>query len=489
MGDFGGIRATRDYDPSRDPKILRYEKFQQALLSFSQLISSESRAKQSREDRIHSLDIQSARDININVDAEEFLNNEDYRTTVKNKVRSKNLIMQKAKAWDPGVGQTVIGEVLSTFTSVLGDPSQGMIDFSDLEVVRRVLLEGRPQLNEIAIKDLTEEEIAGIPGLAAELSELGLWGEDAEGNDEEWDVVRKNLSDRLDWLVEGFQTQNKHYIGSELEAMQYHKERMLTEKSRKEYAESFEVVKEMRNADNAWTTKKVRLFPQDEEQEFIVDDTAYSWSEFQEDFRWSAATYQSDITELYDLKIDNPTRYQELIAGLSEENPAAAGTLSNILASYAEGQRIVKSMETQDSFNQIEFQKAARLRLESMEEAQLVIIPLAQEYAYLKLASQGLADAEGMSPAVIAKRMKDIEIGVAEYKNIQHNRFMNKEFHLRPDMIDDIWDKTAKKNFDLLLKDDGEETGYTEERREYEETVKDLDYNNIFKSLDLLGNY
>ena len=91
---------------------------------------------------------------------------------------------------------------------------------------------------------------------------------------------------------------------------------------------------------------------------------------------------------------------------------------------------------------------------------------------------------EGFNPQVVSNRLKGISELFTRYEAYRAEQYQAGQFSLRPDEIDDIYNKAIGRHAQILA---GGATDFpSDDRKDYIETLEDLDYSNVLDSLNKL---
>ena len=192
------------------------------------------------------------------------------------------------------------------------------------------------------------------------------------------------------------------------------------------------------------------------------------------------------ISELYNLQKEDPTAYQSMMGGLSKERMDVWTHVVGLVDTYKKGSELVQKVEEDIDFEySMDVQTAAKLKLEDMEEVQVVLNPLAQRASYITAMLAGEIEIPGTTTkAALEKELINLKSNFVAYQANKAGEYQEGTFSLRADELDEIWSRSIERNLNYIITEPDEVV--PEEREEYMEGVKDLDYDNIIQALDLI---
>ena len=91
---------------------------------------------------------------------------------------------------------------------------------------------------------------------------------------------------------------------------------------------------------------------------------------------------------------------------------------------------------------------------------------------------------EGFNEQIVSNRIKGIGELFTRYEAYRIEQYESGQFSLRPDEIDDIFNKAIERHAQILA--GGEFDDPSEDRKDYINTLEDLNYTNILDSLNKL---
>lgn len=496
---YGGMQPTFRYDPQQDPKIVQREQLRNIIAEFAKWAVAEK--SEERRVNVAAMQTDAIRQTKkgLTIDTQLFLTDNEYRESMLRKEKDFDRIVETASAFSPAAGQGFLAEKLQGIINVFPDvASPEYITSTDINELFRVLITGDEDLNEPALIDLSAEEIAGIDGVKSELEDLGIWGEN-----EDWEDVRPVAKERLTWFANAFKgaygTKNQHYVASESDVQTLINKRLLNAGAAIDLVRSHKVVKDAENADDNWIRAQARLFPtqkgsdyegkiQDLDGEWI--DTEDYWGKYEVTSLFATR----DIADLYNDMVQGKLKEREggvdtfarMMKALAVERPDVWSRMSSLIDVYGRGSAMLAKVEGDaDAFQYIDLQVAAANNLRDMESAQEDLIPLAQEYVNLDLQLKGVIPmTEGFNEQIVSNRIKGIGELFTRYEAYRIEQYESGQFSLRPDEIDDIFNKAIERHAQILA--GGEFDDPSEDRKDYINTLEDLNYTNILDSLNKL---
>ena len=341
-------------------------------------------------------------------------------------------------------------------------------------------------MNEPAITNLSSMEIEGIDGLEHELVNLGLW---ADG--EEWDDVKGKLRERFDWFNLAFKEGNKQFVATQTEADAILAQRLQTTTGKLALVQNHMAVQNMENVDDKWINAQARLIITDQKEHpgEIWDDDSADWID-SEDYWAKYPTLNMlknySISELYNLQKEDPAAYQAMMGGLSKERMDVWTHVVGLVDTYKKGSELVQKVEEDIDFEySMDVQTAAKLKLEDMEVVQVVLNPLSHRASYITAMLGGEIEIPGTTTkAALERELINLKSNFVAYQANKAGEYQEGTFSLRADELDEIWSRSVTRNLDYIITEPGEVV--PDEREEYMEGVKDLDYDNIIQALDLI---
>ena len=196
--------------------------------------------------------------------------------------------------------------------------------------------------------------------------------------------------------------------------------------------------------------------------------------------------YAATIPELHDMRIKDPDYYNDMMMKFQQERPDVFSGVSSLIYTYDKGKKMVSAVEKNiDPTAYIDLQKASAIKLEDLETAQGDLAPIAQEAAYLKALSAGAIEPpSGYTMTGIDSRIAELEDAYAQYIQFRGEQFQTRQFSLRMEELTNLYDNVINQHMKQFTVEPGEV--HPDSRKEYVQTIQDLDYSNVINSLDLL---
>ena len=409
MADYGGMRPTFTYNREDDPKIQVFDKAIQALQTFGAFMQNQAQPAERRKDAIISAEIDQLQKLNIDVNIQDYFDNENYRKQKNEEKQVRMNIANKAYDFVPEKGQQVLSSTILAYRSVFPQDTTPLVfTGDDIEQVRSILIKGDPDINEPAIMDLSWEEVSGIPGMGDELLRLGIL-QDSELNPEGWEEARHHIPERFEYFSVSVKsgtaamgkTKNPHFASNQTEIDQIVSQKIQLAQQRLSFISEQPEVKAYQNADAAWSGEKdgiIGLTLDDGEQYARTKEGLIDWETWSEENPNTVMIYNLSIPHLADMAASENAADREYFTNLMKgiDNEASVRgdtfglTLRTRINEYNTGLQLFRGANRGvEIFDQMELEDRAKKTMNDIDSFNEVVVPLSQRIAYLQAVVTG----------------------------------------------------------------------------------------------------